>query len=154
MRVHRLVKARHAASPLDGEGARQAGGRWNVVGIPLAYCASTLSLAVLELLAHADPAAFPEDLIAIEAEIPDDLPRVHWPPEALPAGWREEAGRAGLQAKGGAWVKAGTSGVLLVPSVIVPSEVNVLVNPAHPDAARILVVGRAPFSLDPRLFQK
>jgi hypothetical protein len=37
--------------------------------------------------------------------------------------------------------------------VIVPSEVNVLINPAHPDAARILVVGRNPFTLDPRLFR-
>jgi len=151
MRVHRLVKARHAASPLDGEGARRAGGRWNAKGIPLAYGSSTLSLAVLELLVHLDP-AFPNDLVAVEAEIPDNMPILQLFPADLPDGWRKAAALSDLQAKGGDWIQRAASGVLLVPSVIVPSEVNILVNPAHPDAARILVVARSPFTLDPRLF--
>jgi RES domain-containing protein len=40
-----------------------------------------------------------------------------------------------------------------VPSVIVPSEANILINPVHPDAARITLLARNPFSLDPRLFR-
>ena len=152
MRLHRLVKARHAASPLNGEGARRAGGRWNPKGMPLVYCSSSLALAALELLVHLDPAAIPEDLIAIEAQAPDSLPLLQWVPADLPAGWRTDPVQPTLQAMGGAWVKGARSGLLLVPSVIVPSEVNILINPAHPDVARILVLARTPFTFDPRLF--
>lgn len=154
MRAHRLVKARHADSPLDGEGSRRAGGRWNLPGLPLAYCASTLSLAVLELLVHLDPVAMPTDLVAIEIEIPEALPVERWLPGQLPAGWREEGGKSALQALGGAWLKAASCGLVLVPSVVVPSETNVLINPRHPDAAGLLVVGKTPFTLDPRLFHR
>jgi RES domain-containing protein len=153
MRIHRLVKARHAASPLDGEGARRAGGRWNPKGLPMVYGSATLALAALELLVHLDPAAIPDDLIAIEVEIPESLSIPQWLPADLPAGWRTDAALPVLQARGADWIRTAPSGVLLVPSVIVPSEVNVLINPAHPDAARILVVGRNPFTLDPRLFR-
>ena len=153
MRVHRLIKARHADAALDGEGARRVGGRWNAPGIPLAYCASSLSLAVLELLVHVDPVSIPADLVAVEVDIPDGLAMVHWRPEDLPARWREEAGIPALRAMGGAWARAAESGVLRVPSVIVPGEPNLLINPAHPDAGRIRRVAQAPFTLDPRLFR-
>lgn len=152
MRVHRLVKARHAASPLDGEGARRAGGRWNGKGTSMAYASSTLSLAVLELLVHLDPSDVPGDLMAIEADIPDSLPVAQWQPGDLPDGWRKDSAQPDLQARGDGWVKAATSGVLRVPSVVVPSEANILINPDHPDAARIVVLTRTPFTLDPRLF--
>jgi RES domain-containing protein len=118
----------------------------------MAYCSSTLSLCVLELLVHLDPAAIPGDLLAIEAEIPDTLPVPHWLPAGLPAGWRKDAAQPDLQRMGAGWIKAATSGALLVPSVVVPSEANILINPAHPDASRIIVVARTPFTFDPRLF--
>ena len=125
MLFYRLVKARHSATTLDGEGARRVGGRWNAPGIPLAYGAFSLSLAVLELLVHADPGDVPDDLAALRFEIPGDVAMSRW--------------------------MAGVTGVLLVPSVIVPVEMNVLVNPRHPDAARIRLSGQEPFPLDPRL---
>jgi len=118
----------------------------------MAYCSSTLSLAVLELIVHLDPGDFPGDLLAIEAEIPDHLPVVQWLPADLPLGWREDVAQPDLQTRGAGWIKAATSGLLLVPSVIVPSETNILLNPRHPDAAEVLVVSRNPFTLDPRLF--
>lgn len=118
----------------------------------MAYCSSVLSLAALELIVHLDPAAIPGDLVAIELEIPDTLPIQRWTPANLPAGWREPAAMSGLRARGEGWIKAATTAVLLVPSVVVPREMNILINPAHPDAARVLVLGRTPFTLDPRLF--
>jgi RES domain-containing protein len=48
----RLVKKKHAADVLSGEGARLGGGRWNHVGIPVVYVSETLSLAALELFVH------------------------------------------------------------------------------------------------------
>jgi RES domain-containing protein len=43
--------------------------------------------------------------------------------------------------------------VLIVPSVVTAArDGNVVVNPDHPDAARILVGPETPVALDPRLF--
>jgi RES domain-containing protein len=39
----------------------------------------------------------------------------------------------------------------VVPSVIVPQERNVLLNPAHPDFRRIRLGAPEPFSFDPRM---
>jgi RES domain-containing protein len=151
MQAHRLVKARHAASALDGEGARRVGGRWNAPGTPVAYCASSLSLAVLELLAHLDPGEAPDDLVAIRFEIPDGMRSSRLVQADLPLNWRQDAGRDALRALEARWIGAGATGILIVPSVIVPAETNVLVNPRHPDAARIKVVHQEPFHLDGRL---
>jgi RES domain-containing protein len=151
MLVHRLVRARHAGTALDGEGARRVGGRWNPPGLALVYAASSLSLAVLELLVHVDPCDFPEDLLALRVEIPDDLALRHWLPTDLPRDWRRDSGLNALRARGAAWLRSGAQAAVAVPSVIVPSERNLLINPGHPDLARIRVLDREPFSLDPRL---
>lgn len=151
MLAFRLVKAKHAATALDGEGARRVGGRWNEVGVPVAYCASHLSLAVLELLVHVDPALAPDDLMAVTIEIPDTLKIQRLTPATLPKDWRKDSGKAALRILGGKWIADKIESVLLVPSVIVPDESNVLINPAHPDATMIKIVATRPFVFDPRL---
>ena len=70
---------------------------------------------------------------------------------SLPVGWdAEPAGRASIQF-GTDWVRSGTSALLMVPSVIVPEEVNVLVNPRHPDSAGITAKKVRRWLYDPRL---
>jgi RES domain-containing protein len=152
MQVYRLVKARHAAAALDGEGARRVGGRWNAPGNPVAYCASSLSLAVLELLVHVDPGDAPEDLVAVRIEIPEEVSARRLLLAELPDDWRRGTGKASLRALGTDWIQKGVEGVLIVPSVIVPAELKVLVNPRHPDSTRIKFLGQEPFRLDSRLF--
>lgn len=151
MLAHRLVKARHAGNALDGEGARRVGGRWNPPGVAMVYCASSLSLAVLELLVQVDVGEFPEDLVALRVEIPEDLPVAVWQPAELPPDWRRDSGIHALRVLGRDWIRSGASPVRAVPSVIVPAESNLLIHPGHPLAARIRVLGQQPFSLDPRL---
>jgi RES domain-containing protein len=41
-----------------------------------------------------------------------------------------------------------------VPSAIVPSEKNFLVNPAHPDIRKLHVVRKEAFELDARLVER
>jgi RES domain-containing protein len=48
-------------------------------------------------------------------------------------------------------VRASRSAVLAVPSVIVPGEPNLLLNPAHADFKSIAIGKPEPFSFDPRL---
>ena len=72
-------------------------------------------------------------------------PAVGW--DAIPAG------KVSLD-EGERWLKAGTSALLVVPSVIVSEECNVLINPLHPDTARIAAQqGRASGSMTRRLLR-
>lgn len=143
--------ARQVYDPLDGEGARRAGGRWNAPGFPVVYASVHLSLAVLELLVHLDLEDVPEDLAAFQVEIPDDLLIETVALEDLPETWSRMSDHPVCRRIGRSWLEAGTSAVLEVPSAVVALESNYLMSPAHPEFGRIRVVRRLPFRFDERL---
>jgi RES domain-containing protein len=151
-RAWRLCKRRYAASAFDGEGARRSSGRWNLPGVRVVYCSESIALAALELLVHVDPDEAPEDLVLIPVEIPDDVGLTEVTPRMLPGDWRLTPGPVRLQQIGASWIKSGKTAVLSVPSVVVPQERNYLLNPAHPDFARIRRGRPKPFAVDPRLY--
>jgi RES domain-containing protein len=148
MRLWRLCRRRHAA--FDGEGARLEGGRWNRPGSAVVYTSATLSLAVVELLVHVDPEQAPADLVALAADVPDDLPVQTVAVRDLPASWRRHPAPPALAEIGARWLRRKAAAVLSVPSAVVPEERNFLLDPAHADFARIRVAAPAPFRLDPR----
>ncbi len=150
MKFFRLTKKIYEATAFSGEGAKRFPGRWNRKGTPIVYCAESLSLAVLECFVHVDAADLPDDLISIEAELPDDaMTRLDL--KTLPKTWRDLPGPAALQELGDTWARSGTSAALVVPSAIVPTEWNVLLNPLHADIAKLRRLGSAPFAFDPRM---
>ncbi|HEY2013014.1 MAG TPA: RES family NAD+ phosphorylase [Bryobacteraceae bacterium] len=57
------------------------------------------------------------------------------------------------QPPGDWWIEANTSAVLEVASAIVPHEHNYLLDPAHPDFAKITTDPPALFHFDARLFR-
>ena len=152
MRVWRLSAERWAPDPLSGRGAELHGGRWNPKGLPCVYLSSSVALATLELLVHLDGRAPDEPFLAVEVEIPDELVGPPLPIESLPTEWRQFPSPAALAKLGGDWLTQLSSLVLAVPSVVVPSELNYLLNPRHPAAERVSVAGTSPFEFDPRLF--
>lgn len=119
----------------------------------MVYAASHLSLAVLEKLVHVDPDVIPDRLAAFEIEIPDEeASREVVPVDRLPLDWKAQPPGRGTQDLGRAWLADLTRpAILVVPSAIVPREVNYLLNSAHPDAGRWSVVASEPFRFDPRL---
>ncbi|MBI5577365.1 MAG: RES family NAD+ phosphorylase [Deltaproteobacteria bacterium] len=151
-RVWRLVKSRFSATAFDGEGARRQAGRWNSEGTPIVYTASTVSLAALELLVHADVEDMPTGYVAIPADIPESVRIETIDISTLPMHWRGSAPYPRrCQTLGDAWVVSKRTAVLAVPSVVVPMERNYLLNPAHPDF-RKLVIGKPDiFRFDGRL---
>lgn len=139
----------HAA--FDGEGARIHGARWSSRGVAVVYTASHLSLAALEYLVHIDPGDAPGDLVALGLQVPEDVSELVCVPGDLPAGWREIPPPPECREVGDRWVLAGEHLLLRLPSVLVPEEANVLMNPAHPAARRVRVAVSRRFSFDPRL---
>jgi RES domain-containing protein len=99
-----------------------------------------------------DPDLVPNDLAAFELEIPDTLAAATVEVSVLPADWREPE-HPYCKALGDAWIGEGRVPLLRVPSVIIPQELNVLINPSHPDAARIAVVDQTEFVFDLRLLR-
>jgi RES domain-containing protein len=144
----RLVKARHAHTAFEGEGARQYGGRWNSPGTRMVYTAATPSLAVLEILVHLHVTGPLSAYVLIEAHVPEALIEV---PARLPADWRVLPAPESTRHLGDEWIRAASSVAWAVPSVLSPSEDLILLNPAHRDFARIRLGNPSPFLLDPRL---
>ncbi|MGE5927858.1 MAG: RES family NAD+ phosphorylase [Gemmatimonadota bacterium] len=149
MLAWRISKTRHA--PFDGTGARLRGARWNSPGRPVIYAADSFAGSILEVLAHAlRPRTLPGPHHAVEIDIPDALVEV-LDPAALP-GW-DDRGSPEAVAFGDRWLAEGRSAVLVVPALPArPVGRNVIINPLHPDAARLSVSDPFAVPWDERLF--
>lgn len=118
----------------------------------MAYTSSTLALAALELFVHLDASEVPEDLVAIPADIPAALQITRIRPAQLPADWRHYPAPQSLADIGTRWAREGKTAILAVPSAIIPTELNYLLNPVHPAFKQIRIGKPASFQFDPRMF--
>ncbi len=147
MRLYRIADRRFG--PADGEGARRFGGRWNSPGRAVIYTCTSLPGAMLEKLVHTGR-RIPRHQVCVTFECPDDLPIRELAPSQVP-GWDAPGQDASRQA-GDAWLTEAPTVLLLVPSVVFDVERNVLINPAHPDFAKVRVADVSPVRWDARLF--
>lgn len=69
----------------------------------------------------------------------------------LPRAWRRYPAPLTLQELGNSWLDEAATAVLRVPSAVVPTECNYLINPLHPDIKKLRVVRRFRFAFDERL---
>jgi RES domain-containing protein len=153
----RLAKAKYRESALDGLGSALGGGRWNSVGRPVVYCASTLALAVLEVRVHIPLASFQPRALYAGLEILIDSVCIESVTK-LPRGWRitPAASTESTAARrfGDQWVTEKRSIALRLPSAVIPSELIYLLNPAHVDFSRAVQLGKeVDVFLDPRLWR-
>ena len=145
----RIVQAHRTAAAMAGEGARLFGGRWNPAGMPAVYLAQSRALAALEILVHAPREAFLLDWRLIDVEVPDGWIEAVKPAD-LPADWQAFPSSPGARRLGGKWLHQRTRVALKLPSVIIPQEHTLLLNPLHPQAARLRVSKPLEFRFDPR----
>lgn len=150
IRAWRITKAKHAAVAFTGVGAKDAGGRWNSPGTAVVYTAGSASLAMLEILVHLQVDDLLRRYVLFEVSFDETLVRTI-APAALPKRWRQSPPSAVVQQVGDDRVAGAGAAVLKLPSVIVPDEWNYLLNPLHPDFARITVGPRQRIKFDPRL---
>jgi len=149
-RVSRVKFAEPPYNPFDGEGARRFGGRWNSPGVAVVYASGSLSLAVLEILVHADSLSALPDHVAFPLDIPQPL--IHeLADDELPDTWHSPSAPDALRQMGDDWVQAGRTVALRVPSAVIPTEFNFVLNPAHPDFERLSIGARQQLQIDPRL---
>lgn len=144
----RIVKAKHAATAFDGEGARRNGGRWTSIGVRVVYVSFTKSLAALEILVHLK-LPVTSKYVAIPLQFDDALVET-FPFATLPNGWDAEPPSPVSQQIGDEWAKNTRSVLLALPSIIT-RETNYIINPAHLDFGKIKIGKPEPFTFDPRL---
>lgn len=145
--AYRLHSSRYPGN--DGRGAAINGGRWNPKGTEVIYASASRSLAILEILAHY--AVLPKDFLLTPISIPDSVSIMDVPETLLVTGWNQPLPMASTQEYGRSWIAANSSAVLSVPSTIVPSERNYVLNVMHPDFRAVVFGPSEPFPFDPRL---
>ena len=136
-----------------GFGSTLGDGRWHAgcSGMQqVVYCASSRALCQLERRVHCN-GAMPKNMALVRLEIPPKSDLMVVAELVLPADWRQN--QAATQTIGMRWLASRSSLGLGVPSFVEPAENNLLLNPSHPDYARVrLVIEKNPFIFDPRLF--
>lgn len=150
--VWRLARAEFATKP-DGEGARLFGGRWNSRGRSALYTSSHLSLSVLEVYVNIPP-GLRDDLPILEAvqlSVPDDAPVRRVSANEFSALMKRADAISAFRAIGDDWIERQADLVLAVPSALIPEELNLILNPAHPRMKDVTIARRRRFHFDPRL---
>jgi RES domain-containing protein len=143
----------YRANDMTGGGARAFGGRWNSKGMVAVYASTSIALAALETLAHRGENVAIRNAFLVRLTVPSSVWRLRdqVDPGDLDVTWvAEPAGVASIRF-GDNWLRRAGSPLLLVPSVIVPEEHNVLINPAHPAVSKIKADVARQFMYDPRL---
>ena len=120
--------------------------------MPAIYTGTSFAVCLVEVLVHANRKAPPSAARYVEAVVPEDVSRETFDP-GLHVGWDDPLDTSVARAFGEAWIQERRSALLLVPSVVTGGrDRNAVVNPDHPDAARIAVGPEMPVTFDPRLF--
>jgi RES domain-containing protein len=149
----RIAKARYQDDAFSGNGGLHSAGRWHLKGQSVVYTASSLALAALEVFVHLNRAQAGIRWVMFEIGIPDGGAVEVQARARLPRAWRSEPPTASTMRIGTAWLRAGGSPALRVPSAIIPAESNLLLNPLHPDFHKLRLGRARPFEFDARLWK-
>ena len=146
LHVYRVIEPRKASEPFSGSGA-DSGGRWTSPRTPGVYASLSPAAAMLEYLVHLEGET-PDELLLARATVPvaSVLAQLD-----LPSDWKERPYRDTVRQVGDHWAKAQQSLALRVPSAVCDGECNIVLNPEHPDFAKLRLDHLTPLKLDPRL---
>ncbi|HVZ26440.1 MAG TPA: RES family NAD+ phosphorylase [Sediminibacterium sp.] len=151
MILYRFAQERYGHD-LSGNGARLYGGRWNPPGIPVVYTSSSISLALLELIANSGSLEYLQHMHLIELQVPDELAKNPHRFDQLKKNWYQDLDYTRWMGK--KMLQTAQSLLCACPSVIVPQEWNYLVNPMHADIRKLSIRKTQHFHFDERLFRK
>jgi RES domain-containing protein len=146
--VFRITKSKRA-SDISGTGAALFPGRWNKKGTRVLYTGESKEIALLENIVHIPPLMAPKlDILTIE--IPDDS-ITELKISDLPKNWHHFPAPTVLSEIGQKWVESGQTLALKVPSSIIHSTHNFILNCNHLNYNSIKILNQEEFRFDSRL---
>lgn len=104
-----------------------------------------------EVAVHLSFGTLPMDFVMVTIEIPDDISISRIDPDTLSPDWNKFPYTSSNQKIGDEFIRKGENGLLYVPSAVVKGELNVLINPKHPEFSRISISNIEEFTFDRRL---
>jgi RES domain-containing protein len=150
----RIAKKKYANLAFDGEGSRRKGGRWTPKGFTAVYTTQTESLAALEQFVQIGDEGQYIRFVCFKVEIPDEVRVEVIDISSLPKNWKDTPAPDTLKEYGYRWLSQGRSAVLKVPSALISSEFNFILNPLHPDFQKIKISVPEEFCYDPRMWKE
>jgi RES domain-containing protein len=126
-------------------------GRWNLAGQRVLYAADSIPLAFLENMIRRQGVGFNEDFKIMVVEIPDNLPLTTIEATILKTGWRSMNQYAQTQLLGSSWFVSAATLVLKVPSAVLPSSYNLVMNSTHPSFSKIKLLAVTDLVPDERI---
>lgn len=149
MIVYRIGKTKFS-NDLTGEGARLFGGRWNQAGTACMYTSENRALAVLEYTVNVNIDDIPRALSITEIEIPDTgIQELNI--SDLPGNWTEVPSPSSTKDFGTNLLKTSATGIIKIPSSIIPQEYNFILNPLHIDSKHFRIRSIQDFVYDVRI---
>ncbi len=151
MELYRITQEIYA-DDLSGNGSRLFGGRWNSEGIFALYTSTTRALALLETLAHT-----PAKMLQIKSytlltlSLPDSATSSEIVINDLPANWATPDNAVLTQKIGDSFFKTKKTLLLQVPSVVMPEEKNIIINPLHSDYKKLHIKHKRVIKFDSRI---
>lgn len=150
MKVYRITGRKHA-SDITGKGAALYGGRWNKKGSPVLYTGGNMEIALLETLVHIPQMLIP-DLDMLTLKIPDSsITEIN--KSQLPDNWFDYPAPTILSEIAESWIRRGETIALKVPSCIIHSAHNYILNCLHPNYNQVLIEKHTEFQFDTRLLR-
>jgi RES domain-containing protein len=151
MEVYRITQ-QEFTEDLTGNGARLFGGRWNSEGFFALYVSSSRSLALLETLAHT-PAKMLDVRVyhLIALSVPENMLTQKVSVKNLLPGWDAPDTRPFTKKIGDTFLSNKRNLMLEVPSVIMPEEINFVINPLHQDMKQVKVINKRRIYFDNRI---
>jgi RES domain-containing protein len=150
MIVYRITKKEHSA--LDGMGGLYGPGRWHKKGNLVIYTSEHASLAAWEKIVHLTSFEnLPKNLLLVKIELPDGIEIQSVPQKVLVKGWPSFPFALETIDYGTSFLQKKEHLALKVPSVIIPDEFNIILNPLHPDIRNCKVISTIPFVFDQRV---
>jgi len=112
------------------------------------YLAETPAGAVLEVCINTGANYIPPKYSLLAVRVSDQIRMEIFDARALRKDWIDHFD--GTREIGSAWLSSQRSALLLVPSALVPATSNVLLNPLHPDAAKVRIESAHDYPFDQR----
>lgn len=133
----RGAQNQNAEVVFSGDGGLYVAGRWNHKGIRAVYCSQSISLCTLEWLSHHGLSVSGFSYYKFSIEIPDNL-IIKYTISELPKEWKNTpAPNSNRDFAEKNFYNPGAYLAMVVPSVMVPEEFNLVINPQHTAFAEV-----------------
>lgn len=150
MIVYRITGHKYAGD-ITGTGAAMHGGRWNKKGSPVLYTGENKEIALLETVVQTPPMLIP-NLDILVLEIPDDSIK-EIKINQLPKNWTDYPAPTILSEIAEKWIQEDKFITLKVPSCIINSTHNFILNCRHQEYSKVKLITRSNFNFDSRLIK-